>query len=81
MLKKNLNQNINIGSGIPTSVKELIKLITHKIKKTKFSTIEGTKGDQNAIYSNNQLLKKKLNKKKFINLDQGLDKFISYLVK
>jgi UDP-glucose 4-epimerase len=81
LLKKNLNQNINIGSGIPTSVKELIKLITHKIKKTKFSTIEGTKGDQNTIYSNNQLLKKKLNKKKFINLDQGLDKFISYLVK
>ena len=43
LLKKNLNQNINIGSGIPTSVKELIKLITHKIKKLSFQRLRALK--------------------------------------
>tara|TARA_B110000971_G_scaffold217738_1_gene255241 strand:- start:3760 stop:4680 length:921 start_codon:yes stop_codon:yes gene_type:complete len=81
LLKKNLNQNINIGSGIPTSVKELVELITHKIKKTNFLIIKGTKGDQDFICSNNKLSKKIFNKKEFISLDLGLDKFIHFLNK
>ena len=81
LLKKNLNQNINIGTGIPISVKKLIKLITQKIKKTKFKIIEGTRGDQDYICSNNNLSKKILHKKNFINLDLGIDKFINFLEK
>ncbi|MBA1339377.1 MAG: UDP-glucose 4-epimerase [Pelagibacterales bacterium] len=81
LLKKNLNQNINIGSGIPTSVKELVELITHKIKKTNFLIVKGTKGDQDFICSNNKLSKKIFNKKEFISLDLGLDKFIHFLNK
>ena len=81
MLKKNLNQNINIGTGIPTSVKKLVELITQKIKKTQFSTNNGTRGDQTFVCSDNSLLKKTLNKKNFISLDLGLDKFITFLRK
>jgi len=81
LLKKNLNQNINIGTGIPISVKKLIKLITQKIEKTKFKIIEGTRGDQDYICSNNNLSKKILHKKNFINLDLGIDKFINFLEK
>tara|TARA_B110001452_G_scaffold215570_1_gene186751 strand:+ start:1620 stop:2540 length:921 start_codon:yes stop_codon:yes gene_type:complete len=75
-LKKNLNQNINIGSGQPVSVKQLVQLIIRKIKKTKFKTTTETKGDQFYVCSNNNLLKTVLNKKQFISLDQGLNKFI-----
>ena len=79
LLKKGLNKCINIGSGRPVSVKQLLKLITKKIKNTKLRISKGTRGDQFYVCSNNNLLKKILNKKKFISLDQGLNKFISSL--
>ena len=78
-LKKGLNKCINIGSGKPVSVKQLLKLITKKIKNTKLKIGKGTRGDQFYVCSNNNLLKKTLNKKEFISLDQGLNKFISSL--
>ena len=79
LLKKGLNKCINVGSGHPVSVKQLLKLITKKIKNTKLKIGKGTRGDQFFVCSNNNLLKKILNKKKFISLDQGLNKFISSL--
>ena len=78
-LKKNLNQNINIGSGKATSVKQLAELIVKKVKNTTFKTTTGTKGDQFYVCSNNNLLKKILYKKKFVSLNQGLNKFITFL--
>lgn len=78
-LKKGLNRSINIGSGKAVSIKDLLKLIIKKIKNTKIEKKKGTRGDQFYVCSNNNLFKKKLNKKKFISLDQGLDKFINFL--
>ena len=41
--KKSINQIINIGSGKPTTVKKLIKLINKKIKKVNYKSSKGTK--------------------------------------
>ena len=75
--KKSRNQVINIGSGVPITVKKLIKLITKKIKKVTYKSSKGTKGDQNYVCSDNRSMKLKLGIKKFVSLEKGLDKFIS----
>ena len=81
MLKKDLNRNINLGSGKPTTVKNLLKMITKKVENTSCQSLKGTKGDQFFVCSNNNLLKKIIKKNKFINLSKGLDNFISFLKK
>lgn len=79
--KKILNRCINISTGKSVSVNYLTKLIIKKIKGTKLKVITGTKGDQFYVSSNNNLLKKTLNKKLFINLNDGLDIFLNSLKK
>tara|TARA_Y200000002_G_scaffold381085_1_gene394134 strand:- start:329 stop:745 length:417 start_codon:yes stop_codon:yes gene_type:complete len=79
LLKKGLNQSINLGSGKPVSVKHLLKIIIRKIDQTKIKVDKETKGDQFYVCSNNNLYQKLLKKKKFISLDKGLEKFIASL--
>ena len=79
LLKKGLNQSINLGSGKPVSVKHLLKIIIRKIDHTKLKVDKETKGDQFYVCSNNNLYRKLLKKKKFISLDKGLEKFIASL--
>ncbi len=75
--KKSINQIINIGSGKPTTVKKLIKLINKKIKKVNYKSSKGTKGDQNYVCSDNRSMRVKLGIKKFVSLEKGLEKFIA----
>ena len=74
-----LNQAINIGTGISTKVEKLIKIILKKIPGTKYHLLKSTKGDQDFIVADNTLLKSKLKIKKFLNLEKGLELFISSL--
>ena len=74
-----LNQTINIGTGISTKVEKLIKIILKKIPGTKYHLLKPTKGDQNFVVADNILLKSKLKIKKFLNLEKGLELFISSL--
>lgn len=75
MLNKNLkNRILNVGTGIKTKVSNLLDKIC-KISGSNYIVSSSTKGDQNGIFANINLLKKKLNKKKFINLNEGLSKF------
>ena len=74
-----LNKTINIGTGIPTKVEKLVKIISKKIPRTKYYLSRSTKGDQNSIVCDNTLLKYELRIKKFTNLEKGLEIFISSL--
>ncbi len=79
LLGKRSNITVNIGSGKPISVKNLLKKIESKIGKFKIINSPGTSGDQFYVCSNNNFLKKVLKKRSFIDLDEGLNKFISSL--
>ena len=61
------------------SLDELIKIILKKIPGTKYHLLKSTKGDQDFIVADNTLLKSKLKIKKFLNLEKGLELFISSL--
>jgi len=74
-----LNLCMNIGTGIPTKVKRLISIIRKKIPGTKYYLSRPTKGDQNFIVGDNNLLRSKLNIKKFLSVEEGLELFISSL--
>ena len=74
-----INQVINVGTGTSTGVKKLIDMILKKIPGTTYHLSKSTKGDQNLIVGDNTLLKSKLKIKKFINLEQGLELFLSTL--
>ena len=74
-----LNQIINVGTGTSTEVKKLIDMILKKIPGTTYYLSKPTKGDQNLIVGDNALLKSKLKIKKFVNLEQGLELFLSSL--
>ena len=72
------NETINLGTGKSISVRKLLRLIQKKILGTKIKVIKGTPGDQFSVCANNNILRKKLNIKKFINIDEGLTKFINH---
>jgi UDP-glucose 4-epimerase len=69
------NQVFNLGTGIGTSVKNLLLLIS---KKKKLQLITSTRGDQYKIISNNNKTKKIFKKKKFIRLKDGIQRFLQY---
>ena len=74
-----LNQAINVGTGMATEVKKLVKIIIKKIPGTTYRVLGSTKGDQNSIVADTALLRSKLKINKFTNLDKGIENFISSL--
>ena len=74
-----LNQAINVGTGLATEVKKLVKIIIKKIPGTTYRVLGSTKGDQNSIVADTALLRSKLKINKFTNLDKGIENFISSL--
>lgn len=79
---KTLDNNlyiINVGTGIKTTVNNLLSTIKNHIPNSRWNEIDGTPGDQSGIYCDNNLLKKIYNKNKFINLELGLSRYIEKL--
>jgi len=72
---KIINQTFNLGTGISTKISKLLRFITISKNIKKFSS---TRGDQNRIISNTKKLKLFFNKKNFINIENGIRKFIEY---
>ena len=65
--------NICCFTSKKTTVKELLKKILKIWNVNKSILVKGnTPGDQFGIYGNNHKIKRKLNIKKFINLNEGL---------
>lgn len=72
-----LNNAINIGTGIRTSVSQLLKSI-HELLPNSNSFISGsTMGDQCGIYSNTDAMRRLLGFEATIRLDRGLQLFLA----
>ena len=67
----------NVGTGINTTVEQLLELITSFFPSSVVEFRDGTPGDQDNIYSNNNFLISKTKYYDFVNLKEGLEKFIN----
>ena len=74
-----LNQELNVGTGIRTTVCELITLIETKISGTTHFISNPTQCDQNGIFADTNRLKSFLEIESFISLEEGLELFIQSL--
>jgi UDP-glucose 4-epimerase len=73
------NEIINVGSGVKTTVAEMIGLMKELLNSDKEVTISGgTPGDQFGIYADNRKLKK-IYKKKFTSFSCGLKSMIDWI--
>ncbi len=73
------NQIINIGTGVKTTVREILELIKlYTDSKKEIIVTNGTKGDQFGIYANNSKLKS-LYKKELTPFSVGLKKMIDWI--
>lgn len=75
------NQVLNIGTGIKTTVKEILMLIKRYTNSNKgIDIVEGTLGDQFGIYANNERLQGIWNRK-LTTFDTGLKQTIDWINK
>lgn len=79
-LKSN-NETYNLATGIRTSVEELLKMIQVKCPNVTFTEILSTKGDQFGIYADISKLVRDFNFEKPITLNDGVEKFISWITR
>ena len=84
LITKNiLGEVINISSGIPVSIKDVVNIISNIIKsgKPQFGKIDYRKGENMILYADIDKAKKLLNWKPNITLEQGLYKTIKNYIK
>lgn len=73
-----IGQVLNIGTGVKTTVKNVLELICKEIPGTEILIAEGTPGDQSGIYADNFKMKHCLQKDSFVPLEIGLKKFTNW---
>jgi UDP-glucose 4-epimerase len=73
-----LNQTINIGTGIKSTIGTLLDKICIQVKGSNYYTEGSTPGDQAGIYADVSQLNNILSMNKFIDLDAGLNRFIEW---
>ncbi len=72
---RTLGEKINVGTGVRTSVAELIEKIQRELPSTTVQYEGSTPGDQNGIVADTTNLRSLVGKSSFINLDQGVSEF------
>jgi UDP-glucose 4-epimerase len=72
------NTSINVGTGIKTTIKELLDNICTILPNTIYFESNSTPGDQNGVFANNSFLKECLSIKSFTSLDEGLKEFVKW---
>ena len=75
-LNKTKNISLNLGTGIKTSLNELITLFKNNFCGLEYYSKGNTPGDQKGIYPDLEKLKSLTKKNKFIKIDEGLKMFI-----
>tara|TARA_Y100000589_G_scaffold63626_1_gene55040 strand:- start:7146 stop:8060 length:915 start_codon:yes stop_codon:yes gene_type:complete len=75
-----LNQVFNIGTGVKTTVHQLVDQIVEIIPSTTYSSTTSTAGDQFGIYANVDKSKQLLGLKDFTSLKDGLNKFYMWAI-
>jgi UDP-glucose 4-epimerase len=73
-----LCQTLNVGTGVRTSIKNLLDKMCEKIDNCSYYVDGFTLGDQTGIFADTKKLKKLINLKQFVNLDDGVDRFITW---
>jgi UDP-glucose 4-epimerase len=76
--KSALCQTLNVGTGIKSTVEELLNKICYKIKGSEYYVEGNTLGDQNGIYADTTKLNKILAMNEFVSVDDGLAMFINW---
>jgi len=77
-LREAENQIVNVGTGIKTSVAELLERISIYVPGTNYYISENTPGDQTGIYADTSHMKYCLNMHKFTHLNSGLKTFTEW---
>jgi UDP-glucose 4-epimerase len=72
-----LGQTLNVGTGIKTTVRELLDYICKILPGSTFFAQGSTKGDQKGIYADVDRLDKLLGNSNFMQLDKGLNLFLN----
>ena len=76
MMENALRGTFNIGTGIKTTVGQLLDKICSHIGGSTYHIEAGTPGDQSGIYADTNSIRDLLKIEKFTPLDVGLEKFI-----
>jgi UDP-glucose 4-epimerase len=72
------NKILNVGTGLKTTIGELLEKICHSVQDSNFFVHGATPGDQNGIYADNSLLKSLLGIKDFTKLKDGVPAFANW---
>lgn len=73
-----LGEVINIGTGVKTTVGNVLDLICDYVPGSHYSIAAGTPGDQSGIYANNGKMKQCLHLENLVSFDVGLRKFAEW---
>ena len=72
-----VNQIFNLGTGVRTTIEDLMEMMKELIPGTAWSEIAGTPGDQFGVYADTEKLKTVFGVEAFQSLDSGLKNFIA----
>ena len=73
-----IGKSINIGTGVRTTVDELIQHIREYMPDIEYYTNGNTPGDQTGVFADTENLKLYLGVEKFTSLNSGLSKFMDW---
>jgi UDP-glucose 4-epimerase len=73
-----LGKTLNIGTGVRTTVGELLARICALVPGSSFTQQGGTPGDQSGIFADTTLLRSTLGIEKFTPVDAGLPRFVEW---
>jgi UDP-glucose 4-epimerase len=76
--QKALPEALNVGTGVPTSVSEVTKLLTSFLPGTSVEVLTGTLGDQAGVVADNNLLLQTLGDIEFVKLKTGLGDYVEW---
>ena len=79
-IESGFSQVINVGTGIRTTIQDLLNEICHCLEKTEFYVDGSTLGDQKGIYADTNRLAENLGLTNFINLSEGIKEFTDSLL-
>ena len=75
------NVSLNVGTGVRTSVRQLLDIIKRELPDTKWFADGNTLGDQFGHYSDNQQIKDLLQMSEFMQLSEGMRKFVAWAIR
>jgi UDP-glucose 4-epimerase len=72
------NQIFNVGTGIKTTIGELLEKVQSSVEGSEFFVQGSTPGDQNGIFADNAKIKERLGLTSFTSLEVGLSHFANW---